>query len=169
MRLESLASLLSVAGRSARFLDLLPQPIRGCGHIDVLDAERRQRIAHGIDDCDGACDRAGFTDALDAKLVGWRRSDRSAELKVGKLVRGRDQVVGERSRLHLPRFVVVYDLFVEGLRNALCNAAMDLAVDDHRVDDVAAVVDRNVALEIDMASLGIDPDHRAVSAAGTPE
>src|SRR5450759_5219170 len=41
---------------------------------------------------------------------------------------------------------------------------MDLAVDDHRVDHVAAVVDRDVALEVAVAGLGIDLDHGAVSA-----
>src|ERR1700693_4047202 len=119
MRLGSLTSLLSVAGRTARFLDLLPEPIRARGHIDVFDAERRQRVAYGIDDCDGACDRSGFTNALDAKLIGRRRSDRSAELKHWKLVGAREQIVRERSRPHLSRFVVVNNFFIECLRNAL--------------------------------------------------
>src|ERR1700693_6280465 len=109
MRLGSLASLLSVMRCPARILDLLPDPVGTGGHVDVLDTEWRERVADGIDDCDGARDRAGFTDALDAELIGWRRGDRSSELKVGKLVCARDQVVGERSCPHLPRFVVVYD------------------------------------------------------------
>src|SRR5665213_3762229 len=107
MRLVSLARPLSVVVRAARIMNLLPEPIRAGGHVDVLDAERRQRVADGIDDCDRACDRAGFANALDAKLVGWRRGDGSAELKVWELVGARDHVVGERSRLHLPRIVVI--------------------------------------------------------------
>ena len=41
MRLGSLACLLSVAGRTARVVDQLPEPIRAGRHVDVLDAERR--------------------------------------------------------------------------------------------------------------------------------
>ena len=66
--------------------------------------------------------------------------------------------------LQLAAVVVVDDLFEQRLRDALRDAAVDLALDDHRVDDVAAVVDRDVLLQIDAAGLGVDLDHRDVRA-----
>ena len=44
--------------------------------------------------------------------------------------------------------VVVDDLLPERLADALRQAAVDLAVDQHRADDVAAVVDRDVAQQL---------------------
>ena len=44
------------------------------------------------------------------------------------------------------------------LAEALRDAAMDLAVHDHRIDDGADVVDRPVADELDAPGFGIDLD-----------
>jgi hypothetical protein len=41
---------------------------------------------------------------------------------------------------------------------------VDLAVDDHRVDDVAAVVDRDEATDVDLARALVDVDHADVAA-----
>src|SRR5258708_33904941 len=89
MRLGSLACLLSVMGRAARVMHLFPEPIRACGHVDVLDTERRQRVANCIDDRGGAGDGAGLADALHPKLIGRRRGDGAAELELRELVGGR--------------------------------------------------------------------------------
>ena len=45
-------------------------------------------------------------------------------------------------------------------------AAVDLAVDDHRVDDVAAVVHRHEAADLDLAGAAVDVDHADVAAEG---
>ena len=44
------------------------------------------------------------------------------------------------------------------LTDALRGAAMDLAIDDHRIDDAADIVDRDIALYAHRAELGIDLD-----------
>ena len=64
--------------------------------------------------------------------------------------------------------LVVDRLLAERLRDALRDAAVHLAVDDHRVDHVADVVDRDVAGEVDGAGLGVDLDDGDV-AAGRPQ
>ena len=46
----------------------------------------------------------------------------------------------------------------ERLADALGDAAVELAVDDHRVDLLADVVDRDVADEVDLAGLLVDLD-----------
>src|ERR1700680_827830 len=101
MRPGSLAPLLSVVRRPSRFVDLLPDPVGAGGHVDVLDAKRRKRVAYGVDGGAGACSRAGLSDPLDAELVGWRRGDGAAELERRELVRSWDQVVRDGSGLHL--------------------------------------------------------------------
>src|SRR5439155_1307374 len=50
----------------------------------------------------------------------------------------------------------------ERLTDALGNAAVELAVDDHRVDLLADVVHRDVALELGLAGLLVDLDDRDV-------
>ena len=44
------------------------------------------------------------------------------------------------------------------LAHALGDAAMDLALDDHRIDDVAEIVDRGEIHDLDFAGVGVDLD-----------
>ena len=69
-------------------------------------------------------------------------------------------VVEERAGNERPA-LVVDRFFPERLADTLGQATVNLAVDDHRVDHVAAVVDRHVADEVDVygaAEVGV---HRA--------
>ena len=50
------------------------------------------------------------------------------------------------------------------LTDALGDAAMGLAVHDHRVDRAADIVDRGVADDLDRTGLGIDLDFAALRA-----
>ena len=74
----------------------------------------------------------------------------------------------QRSGEQLP-VVVVDRSFPQRLPDALDDAAVHLALDNHRIDLRAAVVDRDVALEIDRARLRIDFDHGEVRAKGKHE
>ena len=60
--------------------------------------------------------------------------------------------------------LVVDELLPQRLRDALDDAAVLLAGDDQRVEDPAAVVDRDVAQRRDQAGLGVDLDDRDVGA-----
>src|SRR4029077_8307310 len=95
--------------------------------------------------------RARLADALDAKLVRRRGRDGAAQLELRELVHRRNEVIDHRAGLQLTGVFVVDDLFVQGLRDALRDAAVDLTLDDHRIDDVAAVVDGDVPLPVDRA------------------
>ena len=53
---------------------------------------------------------------------------------------------------------VVGAAFHHRLAEALRDAAVHLALDDHRVDDVAEVVDRDELLDLHLAGVGIDLD-----------
>ena len=65
------------------------------------------------------------------------------DLDVGQVARGRHEVVREARGEHLA-VVVVEVALVEDGRDALRDAAADLAVDDGRVDQLAAVLDDEV-------------------------
>src|SRR6267143_2068068 len=60
------AGLLAAPGA----LDGPPHPLRCAGHLDVVDAQRPQRVDDRIDHRGGGGDRAGLADALDAQRVG---------------------------------------------------------------------------------------------------
>ena len=64
------------------------------------------------------------------------------------VARRRHEVVGERRRLQVA-VRVVHGLLEQRLGEALDHAAVDLALDDQRVDLHAAVVDGDVALHVD--------------------
>ena len=65
--------------------------------------------------------------------------------------------------------LVVDRLLVERLRDPLRDAAVDLAVDDHRIDDLADVVDGDVAQQLNVAGLGVDLHDGGVRAARPAE
>ncbi len=58
----------------------------------------------------------------------------------------------------LARLRVVAQRFHHRLAEALGDAAVHLALDDHRVDDVAEVVDGDELLDLHLAGVGVDLD-----------
>ena len=87
-----------------------------------------------------------------------------ADRDVGNLHRGRDQEVHERRGERLPA-LVVDDALVERAADALRDAAADLALDDHRVHERAAVVVDDVPEEREVPGLDVDLDDRRVAPA----
>ncbi len=68
---------------------------------------------------------------------------------------------GSRERVALG---VVDELLVQRLRRALRHSPLNLALHQHRVQDRAAVVDRDVPYELRLARLDVDLRHRDVAA-----
>ena len=68
-------------------------------------------------------------------------------------------VIGERGRERLP-LAVVGHLLVERRADALRGAAVDLAVDDHRVHERAAVFDDDIVEQLDLARVRCRPRPR---------
>src|SRR5690606_32607986 len=50
-------------------LDRLPDPARGCGHVDVPHAQGRERVDDGVHDRAGRADGARLAAAFDAERV----------------------------------------------------------------------------------------------------
>src|SRR5205085_500791 len=126
--------------RSSNLLDSAPDAVWRRRHVDMLYTQRRQRVTDRVDDRAAGADGSRFTHTLDAKLVERRGCDCAVELVIEHLVRGRDHVVDERSRPQLSGLGVIHDLFEQRLAQALGDAALDLAVDYQRIDDIPAVV-----------------------------
>ena len=78
-----------------------------------------------------------------------------SDLVVGHVHRARQEIVHQRGRAD-PAVGVVDELLHERFADALGHTAHHLTVDDHRVDDSAAVVHDDVALDVDGPVCGID-------------
>ena len=123
---------------------------RGDRDVDVADAEVPERVDDRVRDRRRRADRRRLADALRADRVVRRRGDGLVELPGRRLDRRREEVVHERPG-EVVAVLVVGDRLVQRRGEAHREPAVDLAVDDHRVDDVAAVVDGDEAPDVDLA------------------
>src|SRR5258706_2736897 len=118
------------------FLARAPDPLRHGGHLDVLHAERvGERFHHRR----GRADRAGLAAALHAQGVVRAGRFLRAYLEGRDVVRARHAVVEIRAGDELPGMRVVVAALGQGLPDSLRKASVDLAFDDHRIDDPAEV------------------------------
>src|SRR5207253_1747340 len=105
----------------------------------------------------GGADRAPLAHALEAAGHHGRRRLQVPDLGRRHVVGLRQRVVHQRRREELA-VVAVDDAFEQRLADPLRDGAVDLALDDQRVDDGAAVLDEGVASEPDARRLAIDLD-----------
>ena len=103
-------------------------------------------------------DGAAFADAFDSKLRVGRERFHMAELGGGHLGRAWQEIVGEGRSQGLAGSIEIHFL-VERRANTLRETAIDLAVDDHRIDEFAAVLDDRIVDDLDIAHFRIDGDH----------
>src|SRR5581483_1980370 len=76
------------------------------------------------------------------------------------------RVIHERAGEKLAAVVVVAPVFEQRLPDALGDAALHLALDQHRLQHPAAIVDRGIGGEHGAAGLGVDLDLGDVAAVG---
>ena len=121
----------------------------------MSDAERRQRVDDGVDHGRGRGDGAGFADALDAQRIVRAGRGRAVEFERDQVVDLGQRVVHQRARDELSA-LVVHRVLPQRLTDALGQPPVELAVNDHRVDHVADVVDCDIAQQLDGAGLRVD-------------
>ena len=102
-----------------------------------------------------------FAPVIEASLIGLEMDD----LDRRDLARGRRQEVGERGGEDVAGGVVD-DLLEEGVGDPLRDAAVHLAVGDHRIDEQAGVLDGDEALDPHAPGLDVDLDHRRMAGVG---
>src|SRR5262249_34454122 len=143
-----------------------PQLLAGKGHIEVGDAEGGERIEHRADHRRGRADGTRLPAALGAeRIVGARLALVALGDEQRQIVRARHRIVHERAADELAAAVVGARL-ERRLADALGDAAVDLALDDHRIDDGADVVDAPEPDDLDAAGVRIDlelADMRAIA------
>src|SRR6266700_4335757 len=144
-------------------LDRRPDFVAGQRHVDVGDAERLQRVEHRVDIGGGGADRGGLADALGTDRVVRRGRDGLIGLEPRRLPAGGQQVVGE-VLADAVALLVEGDQLHRGDAVALGEAAVDLALHDHRVDAHATVVDRDHLADLPLAGAPVDVHDHAVGA-----
>src|SRR6478672_6940301 len=100
-----------------------------------------ERIDDGVADRGRRADRTAFTAALDAERIAWRWGFDKGGMKRRQVGGARDTVIHEACGQKLAGVSVVDDMLPERLSDALGEAAMHLAFDNHRIDDHATIVD----------------------------
>lgn len=127
------------------------------GQVNVSDAERRERVNDGVDEAGSGADGSGFTDAFDAHGIHGCGGDGASQFHARNVGSARESVVGEFAADELA-LGIVDGFFEKNLSDGLDDAAVNLAIDEERIDDVAAVVDGDIFEELDFAGIAVDFD-----------
>ena len=122
-----------------------------------------QRIHDGIDNRRGGGDRPRLADALYTQRIHGARRRGFGSLEAGK-ISGASNEVGDQVGVLDLAVVTVDDFLQECLADALRDPTVDLAVDHHRVDPPAAIVDCHVAHDLRCPSFSIDLHNTNVGA-----
>ncbi len=86
------------------------------------------------------------------------------DIDVAQVMRARHGVIHERGRDQLARCSSKLDVFHQDLADALRDAAMDLAVQQQRIEHGADIVDHAIAHDLDFAGFLVDLDFADVAA-----
>jgi hypothetical protein len=102
--------------------------------------------------------RSRLVDTFDAEHIAAARHrvERAAERR--QIIGAGHRIIHERAGEELSARIVVDPGFEQRLPYALRDAALDLTLDQHRLQNVAAIVDRVIGGELDEASVGVDLD-----------
>src|SRR5580692_9777719 len=125
-----------------------------CRHVDDFGA---QGIGDGVHHRSRCRDGTGLAAAFDAERVRRTSGEGGVDLERRKIVGARHGVIHVRAGHQLP-LVVIDGVLEQRLADALGDAAMDLALDDHRIDHGAEIVDRGPGSDLGIAGFGIDLD-----------
>src|SRR5580692_8469687 len=139
---------------AAGFLQRGPYRLRRRRHGDVFSADG---VGDGVDDRGGRGDRAGLAAAFDAERIGRAPCQRCSNRHGWKVIGPRHGVVHERAGHELAPLVVNCAL-TQCLPYSLRDAAVDLALDNHRIDDDAEIVHRRPGDNLGVAGFRIDLD-----------
>src|SRR5512132_4573201 len=110
--------------------DSPPDCLRRERHVNVRDAERRQRVDHRIDDGGAGADRTSLARSLDAERVGGAGDVVEADIDRRDVVGARYGVIDERPAEELRRVAVVDGV----LEQRLADPAHHLTLEQQRID-----------------------------------
>src|SRR4051794_5485657 len=136
-------------------VDDAPNVFRFDWHVEMRYAERRQGIDNRAHNRRCCADRSGFTDTFNSEWIDGRWCLRSIEFHPRNLRSARDRVVHQRAGYQLA-LLVINNFFKHRLAQRLNNPTVNLPVNEHWIDHLAAVVDSDVAKEIYIAGVTIN-------------
>ena len=148
---------------AARASPRLPRCARRRAASDVRAPEERERVVDRIREARHAADIRALADALGAERMMRRGRGGEVDLPMRRFDRGRQEIVHQRRGQHVA-FLVVVDLLAHRDAERLGQPAVDLALDDHRVDARAAIVERVEAPHLGLAGVDVDVDHADIGA-----
>src|SRR6266508_1405058 len=146
----------------------LPHFRRSDWNIDVSYPKMPERVHDRINDGCGRSYGCGLSDTLGAERVMRRGGAGFVRLPVRRLDRSREQVIHEAALKYVAA-IVVLNLLVERRPQPHGQPAVNLPFDDHRVDDVPAVVHGHKSAHLDLSRSFVDVDYADVAAEGIGE
>ena len=117
-----------------------------------------------MDDRLRCTDAAGLARAFHTKRVGFRGHTFKMDFQIGQLTRTWHPVIHHRPRQELTGIRVVCAVLTKRLPNPLHQTALYLPDRQHRIDQVAVVVNGDIAQQFDGTGLRIDLDLRRLTA-----
>src|SRR5215469_16947366 len=122
----------------SRLAQQLRYALRRDRHFEDTDAKWRQCIGNRVEYCRWRADRAALADTLGASDARLGQRFQMIDFDARDFGCGRYGIVGKGAGQYVAA-VVINHLFIERVGDALGDAAMDLPLDDHRVDQTAGV------------------------------
>ena len=143
-----------------------PQSIRVERYLQNLKLPIPQRVLQRLREQRTDGDRARLARAFHAHRVERRERFAVRGFDARHVEAGGQVIIHERAVEQLPVFVVG-EPFVKRVADALRHAAVNLPVENERIDDLAAIMRDQIFLDVDLHRLGIHlHDHRVDAARG---
>src|SRR6516225_8116828 len=153
----------AISSRDSFLFQDVPHFPRSNRHVDMLDAEVREGIHDRVHKSRGRTHVRRLANSLGPERVMRRRRAGFVRLPMRSFDGCGKQVVHKAAALHVAVLVVV-NLLHKGDAQTLGEAPVNLAVDDHGVYDVAAIIHCHEAPHLDFAGALVDIHHANVSA-----
>ncbi len=151
-------NLQPTASRLLRLLARLPDLLGRRGHVEVGAGAAGNGVGDGVHQRGYRGGGAAFACALDSERIGRGRHVVQRVLERRYVVGARHRIVHERAGHELPARGVEHRILHHCLAEPLHDRAVGLAFDDHAVEHVAAVIDRRIGDELELAGGRIDLD-----------
>src|SRR6266404_1333466 len=141
-------------GAAAIAVNSAPDALGRCRHFDMGYAELGERIDDRVDDhAERGC-RPALASRADAQWVRRRGDFTELGREERQSVGTQHRVVQQRARQQLPGIPVVDTVFTHRLADPMSDAAMDLAMHDHRIDGAPDIVDGSITRNRDDTGVG---------------
>src|SRR5256885_6686827 len=120
----------------------------------MTNSKMRQSVADRVHGARCGSDCACLANTFHAHGIHRRRRDGTAQSELRQTVSFRKSVVHQRAGEELA-VVVVDQFFPHGLAQTLSNTSVNLSIDQHGIDYVAAIVHGDVLVNLDFTGFGV--------------